>query len=113
MMRNPLLAMVVLRNNKHFDTKVVFLINGQKAVMHGYNSTQNLKFDGSAHPYFLDNFLQPFFKEQIEILKAAIDSYDKKLVSSIVGKSGPVKGKLVKKLSVVCKNQFECNVCHN
>ena len=39
-------------NDKHFDTKVVFSVNKKKVVLHCYNSTQNLKVDGSIYKYF-------------------------------------------------------------
>ena len=32
---------------KHFNTKIVFCVNGGKVVIHCYNSTQNLRVDGT------------------------------------------------------------------
>ena len=34
-------------NDKHFDTKLVLFVNGNKVVLHCYNSTQNIKVEGS------------------------------------------------------------------
>ena len=60
-------------NKRHIDTKVVFSVNGQKVVMHCYNSTQNLKLDGIAHSLFLDKFLGPLFFALIDDLKEEIE----------------------------------------
>ena len=48
-------------NGKHFDTKIEFQVNNQKVVMHYYNSTQNLKVEGSVYLDFIDKYLKYFF----------------------------------------------------
>ena len=49
-------------SDKHFDTKIVFSVNGNKVVMHCYNSTQNLKVEGSVYLDFIRKFLEPLFQ---------------------------------------------------
>ena len=57
-------------NNKHFDSKIVFLANGNKIVVHSYNSTQNMKVEGKGYIEFIKVLLEPYFKQwQIWIRK--------------------------------------------
>ena len=44
-------------NNKHFDSKIVFLVNGTRIVVHSYNSTQNMKVEGKGYIDFKNDFL--------------------------------------------------------
>ena len=55
-------------NDKHFDTKIVFLVNAQKVTMHCYNSTQNIMVNGSIYVEFIEKFLRPFFKNDALLL---------------------------------------------
>ena len=48
-------------NNKHFDSKIVFLVNENRIVVHSYNSTQNMKVEGKGYSYFIEEFLEPFY----------------------------------------------------
>ena len=50
-------------NDKHFDTKIVFLVNTQKVTMHCYNSTQNVMVNGTCSS--LRNFLNPFSSQML------------------------------------------------
>ena len=59
-------------NNKHFDTKIVLFVNGKKVVLHCYNSTQNIKVEGSIYLEFIENFLKPLFLSNLEIVKSKI-----------------------------------------
>ena len=45
-------------NNKHFDSKIVFLVNRTKIVVHSYNSTQNMKVEGKGYIDFINVFLR-------------------------------------------------------
>ena len=59
-------------NEKHFDTKIVFLVNAQKVTMHCYNSTQNIMVNGSIYVEFIEKFLQPFFQTNVDKKHAQI-----------------------------------------
>ena len=63
-------------NNRHFDTKVVFSVNEQKVVLHCYNSTQNLKVEGSMYSTFIEKFLLPLLQSRIQEQKENIDIDD-------------------------------------
>ena len=54
------------QNNKHFGTKIAFSVNRKKVVIHCYNSTQNMKVDGSIYEYFIEKFLAQLFKTEIK-----------------------------------------------
>ena len=78
-------------NEKHFDTKIVLYVNGNKVVMHGYNSTQNIKVEGSIYLDFIKKFLEPLFKSNIERLKANIIEYDRAVKVALNQKPGRPK----------------------
>ena len=100
-------------NNRHIDTKVVFAVNGQKVVMHCYNSTQNLKLDGAAHTLFLEKFLRPLLSAQIDDFREEIEIYDKNVIASLNSSpKGPMKGISVKKVrSNIDQQLFTCKTC--
>ena len=66
-------------NNKHFDTKITFKMNGKKVVLHCYNSTQNIKVEGSAYNEFIEEFLEPIVADEIERNRDEIDKYDQRV----------------------------------
>ena len=53
-------------NNKHVDTKIALSVNNKKVVLHSYNSTQNIKVDGSGYLQFIERFLAPTIQSKIE-----------------------------------------------
>ena len=50
-------------NNKHFDSKIVFLVNGTRIVVHSYNSTQNMKVEGKGYIDFTNDFWSPILNK--------------------------------------------------
>ena len=91
-------------DNKHFDTKVVFQVNGEKAVIHCYNSTQNLKVDGKMFLYFVELYLQPLFMKEIEANKEKIAEYDKAVIVSLKEERVPLKQKTPRRATRSVKN---------
>ena len=85
-------------NNKHFDTKIVFAVDGQKVVIHCYNSTQNLKVEGSIYLSFIDRFLYPLLITQVQDVKESIAQYDSKLKETFSTKK-PMRGMSVKSIN--------------
>ena len=99
-------------NDKHFDTKIVFLVNEQKVVMHCYNSTQNLMVNGSIYEELIEEFLEPLFRFNIERMKVSINEYDKAIVASLGAKGRPLRARSVKSVrSVIQTPQFVCKKC--
>ena len=87
------------QNNLHFDTKVVFNVNGKKVVMHCYNSTQNLKIDGAARSILISTFLEPLFHATIDDHKHEIEQYDRNVISSMASNSD------------IYQSLFKCEIC--
>ena len=98
---------------KHFDTKIVFSVNTKKVVMHCYNSTQNIKVEGSAYLDFIKIFLEPLFLSNIEVMKQKIVDYDKNVVTTLIKNAGkPLKRKSVKSIrSIINQPFFQCTRC--
>ena len=87
---------------KHFDTKIVFSVNTKKVVIHCYNSTQNIKVEGSVYLDFIKNFLEPMFLANIEAMRQKIIDYDKTVIATLNKKPGkPLKRKSVKSIRSV------------
>ena len=87
---------------KHFDTKIVFSVNTKKVVIHCYNSTQNIKVEGSVYLDFIKNFLEPMFLANIEAMRQKIIDYDKTVIATLNKKPGkPLKRKSVKSVRSV------------
>ena len=74
-------------NSKHFDTKVVFNMEMSRIVIHCYNSTQNIKVEGSGYLKFCDDYLEPMFLESIDRNVTKIQEYDEFIMKSF----GPTK----------------------
>ena len=49
----------------HVDTKMEFKVNGDKILIHVYNSKQKLTIQGKKYKWFVDHYLEPFFKLRI------------------------------------------------
>ena len=100
-------------NQKHFDTKIVLFVNGNKVVMHCYNSTQNIKVEGSIYLDFIRKFLEPLYQSNIERLKANIIEYDKAVIAALNQKPGrPIKPRSVKRIrSDINQPYFSCKKC--
>ena len=97
-------------DDKHFDTKIVYLVNNNKVVLHCYNSTQNLKVEGSIYLDFIRNFLEPLFLANIEIMRQKIVEYDQTVVKTLQKKPNendkPWINHLIKKLDRKCKREY-------
>ena len=73
-------------NNKHFDSKIVFLVNENRIVVHSYNSTQNMKVEGKGYSYFIEEFLEPIFTKNVSNLHQRIEKCNRKIIKDL-GKS--------------------------
>ena len=51
------------QNGKQMDSKVTFLVNKSKVVVHVYNSTCNVKVEGSIYHTFIQKYLEPLFSQ--------------------------------------------------
>ena len=100
-------------NHKNFDTKIVFCVNRNKVVMHCYNSTQNVKVEGSGYLNFIENFLEPLFLSNLECSKMKIVDYDRSVMVALLGVRGrPIRARSVKKVrSVINYPHFLCKKC--
>ena len=54
----------VENSKKHVDTKIVVNVNGDRFVLHAYNSTQNLMVQGRNYEKFATDCLKPYFLEK-------------------------------------------------
>ena len=43
--------------------KIDFNVNGEKITMHVYNSTQRITIQGKKYKWFVDHYIEPFFKD--------------------------------------------------
>ena len=101
-------------NNKNIDIKIELSVNKQKVVMHCYNTTQNIMINGIGYLNFSDHFLEPLFREQVEVFKSKISEYDNAVKLSLSAKGRPVRAKSVKSvLSVSQQAIFGCKKCDN
>ena len=99
-------------NNKHFDTKIALFVNRKKVVIHSYNSTQNLKVDGSIYVDFLENFLIPLFRSKIDKLGDKISQYDRSVYTTLSARGRPIRPRSVKSVrSVIHQSNFTCKCC--
>ena len=53
-------------SENRMDTKLVVLVNGDRLVIHSYNSTQNIMVQGKNFAKFAVNHLQPYFSRMID-----------------------------------------------
>ena len=99
-------------NDKHFDTKIVFLVNTKKVTMHCYNSTQNIMVNGSCYLEFVDKLLEPFFLTNVAKRKVEINEYDKTVISSLNARGRPLKARSVRNIrSAIQQVDFKCKKC--
>ena len=70
-------------NSKHFDTKIVFLFDKNRVVIHSYNSTQNMKVEGKGYLEFIQRYLEPYFLQRIQDNDARITEYNMKIVGNL------------------------------
>ena len=71
----------------HVDTKLVVLVNGEKVVIHSYNSTQNVMIQGKNRETFVMNVLEPYFRQKIEASVDQINRFNKEVKDSLSEKS--------------------------
>ena len=98
---------------KHVNTKLVLFVNGDKIVVHCYNSTQNLRVDGKKHADFVGKYLKPKFLQCIEKHLHEITQFDRALISSLNPKNTPLRAsRSVKNIrSVIHQSSFKCKKC--
>ena len=88
------------------DTLIGFLINGEKATCHFYNTTQRVMVNGSGYVRFVEEFLVPYFKSKIELNNEQIDEYNNQVIETLASKK-------VMRSSVRYKggSMFSCKQC--
>ena len=102
----------VEQNGKHFDTKMLFLVNKDRIVMHGYNSTSNIKVEGSTYLKFINNYLEPLFLQEVSKHQVQIMECDKAIISSMLKPSAPLRTRSVKSIrSSINQPLFTCKKC--
>ena len=92
-------------NNKHFDSKIVFLVNGTRIVVHFYNSTQNMKVEGKGYIDFTNDFLEPYFEQVLSSLNPKIEKCNKRIIKDL-GKPQIRRSTRYKPVS-----EFKCKTC--
>ena len=70
-------------SGKHVDTKLEFKFNSEKIVIHVYNSTQKLLIQGRKHCWFVENYLEPFFKIRISKLMTEIEQINRDIITTL------------------------------
>ena len=98
-------------DGNHFDTKIEFLVNGKKAVLHFYYTTQNVKVDGSIYNDFIHRFLEPLFLSNIKSMKTQIVDFDKSVIKTL-NSGKPIKSRSIKSIrSNINQPFFSCQKC--
>ena len=92
-------------NNKHFDSKIVFLTNGNRIVVHSYNSTQNMKVEGKGYLNFIEIFLEPYFRDILSKLTEKIKTYNKKVIQDFL------KPQIRRSTRYKPVSEFRCKKC--
>ena len=70
-------------SGKHVDTKIEFKVNRSKLVIHAYNTRQKLTIQGKKHKWFVDNYLEPFFKLRISNSMVQIEEINREVLSNL------------------------------
>ena len=52
-------------SGKHVDTKIEFKVDDSKIIVHVYNTKQKVMIQGGRFKWFVENYLEPFFKLRI------------------------------------------------
>ena len=95
---------------KHVDTKIEFKVNNEKIVVHIYNTRQKLTIQGKRYKWFVDNYLEPFFKLRISSNISKIEEINKSIISKLKPKSS--KQNMNTKTSLVEEAEIlECDKC--
>ena len=100
-------------NNKHYDSKTVFLTDNpnHRIVVHSYNSTQNLKVEGSGYAQFIQNYLAPFAQDTINGIGLAIEAYNKAVINAFTVNK-PIKAKSCRSVKGLKQlPNFSCKRC--
>ena len=89
---------------KHMDYKFVFIVNGQRIVLHAYNGKQRLTVCGQNYVNFVEKFLQPFFSRKIDHVMSEATKFNEEVLAKL--------GKTVKRSSVKYKttSPFSCSI---
>ena len=59
-------------SEKHVDTKLIIMANCDRIVIHVYNGRQKVMVQGKNYEKFVFDYLEPFFRKQIQISKEKI-----------------------------------------
>ena len=78
-------------SGKHVDTKVEFKVDDSKIIVHVYNTKQKVMIQGSKFQWFVENYLEPFFKLRITNCIPQIESINKTILSSMKPKKNTNK----------------------
>ena len=88
----------------HVDTLITFMINGEKAVGHFYNTTQRVMLNGHGHAKFVDEFLGPYFKAKVEMNAKEINEYNTQFLENLDLPHNSVRSKN--------SGSFKCKQCN-
>jgi hypothetical protein len=90
------------------EYKFVFLVNGQRIVLHAYNGKQRFTVCGQNYIDFVNRYLEPFFTKKIDHFMSAATKFNEEVLASL--------GKSVKRGNVKFKtssaSQLSCNRCN-
>ena len=94
---------------KHIDTKIHFKVNGNKIIIHAYNSRQKLLVQGSKCEWFVDNYLEPYLKERIKKKMCEIENINNGVKEAI----RPKQNKKTKKSESLEEHEerLKCDKC--
>ena len=70
-------------SGKFVDSKLTFRLNKHKIVIHVYNTKQKVTIQGKKHKWFIDNYLESFFKHRISKFQEEIDNINKSIIDNI------------------------------
>lgn len=87
----------------HVDTLITFMINGEKAVGHFYNTTQRVMLNGQGHAKFVDELLGPYFKAKVEMNAKEISEYNTQYLENLDLPQNSVRSKN--------SGSFKCKQC--
>ena len=91
------------------DTKIHFKVNGNKIIIHVYNSRQKLLVQGSKCEWLVDNYLEPYLKERIDRKLLEIENINKGVKEALKPKH---QKKMIRSESVKGKEEkVKCDKC--
>ena len=93
--------------SKNVDHKIVFQVNGQKVVLHAYNTKQRFTVTGQGYKVFVEKYLDPVLRKKIENSLSEANNFNKKVLQNL--------GKTVRRDNVKFKtnSSFKCKNCSN